>query len=970
MKKRFLLGLVLGAFVVSKAALASAPTTNWENNPSGNAGALKGQIETGGSYDAQSGNSTRIVNDLHVPGALGEYGLDFTRYWNSVHNDIDNKEADWSLDFGYSGWSHSWHWAAEEGHEGEEPIPGTEHQTAVRKTNITITFPDGHTAKFEVIRCIPASSSCAGPPPGGSEYGQPYSQAEINAGWPNGGIGVHDHISKMATNGSNFWLARADGGAVHFTGGPESYNATEVYDPHGFRTILEYNQVTGKLEWVKQDEGRSLYLTWERFGADGLVITRVDTAGIAGPQHVTYQYTHTAGYLVLAKVNYESETRSGPNPIASYTYGTCWGDGTEPCSWQTGEGAEFPLLKSADDPHFAGPMTKIRYEYRGGPGCPPPPAPPPNHPETYHDYVLTQPYSIAAEKSDRNVEVSRFFLNCDGGQRLEINGLGGQRKFYFGWGADRALNCRSYQLGKMTDFIPGNVQDPQPCTPGVPCERQNFNGDGQPAQVWDGRNNRTWHYHTAGDESGQPGRIDYEGGGSCTYDRINVIGTATLDATCMHNDYNHWLFQKNEFGNVTSYTRDSRRRVTRVDYPGGTYEEYSYNEFNQMLTHRMPSGAVQHYEYDAYHRLQKEYNSVDYAISNSDYTFYTYYGPENHPEWTDLVDTVTDGRARVSGTFTVKKTYNGRQQVMSEEYPSTDGVSHPIVQYEYDTYGNRTAVTNEVGHRKVFAFDAYRRCIYATEQVGSTTDCNGVQVRRWDWIYDRVIEGDTQLTRPASAHTSKEWRIQIEPEFNDAHHRRATSRTFDVNNRILSEQTGWIQLPTEALGTLHPGDDTETHRVTYDENGQKATSTDPRGRETRYGYDVRNRLEITTEPKRDSNQQEFPVTRFEYDVAGNKKKVTFPDHKTQRWEDYDAFGQARQFFDEYEHRTDLTYQWGPMKKLDTVTTYRLDNGSEPQLTNFDYDELGRLTKTTFPDGSTELSTYEFGQAKTSKTRQG
>lgn len=112
----FLTLLLASSLALGWQSLHATAPAAWEDNPTGNTGALKAQIQTAGSYDAHSGNATRVVNDLSVPGALGTYGLDFTRYWNSVHNDYDNDQADWSLDFGMSGWSHSWHWAANEGH--------------------------------------------------------------------------------------------------------------------------------------------------------------------------------------------------------------------------------------------------------------------------------------------------------------------------------------------------------------------------------------------------------------------------------------------------------------------------------------------------------------------------------------------------------------------------------------------------------------------------------------------------------------------------------------------------------------------------------------------------------------------------------------------------------------------------------------------------------------------------------------
>ncbi|HKP04148.1 MAG TPA: hypothetical protein VJU77_12415 [Chthoniobacterales bacterium] len=60
-----------------------------------------------------------------------------------------------------------------------------------------------------------------------------------------------------------------------------------------------------------------------------------------------------------------------------------------------------------------------------------------------------------------------------------------------------------------------------------------------------------------------------------------------------------------------------------------------------------------------------------------------------------------------------------------------------------------------------------------------------------------------------------------------------------------------------------------------------------------------------------------------------------------------------------------------MKKLDTVRTYRtMDGGAglEEQKTDFDYDGMGRPITTLFPDGTSEVSSYQHGQLETWKTR--
>ncbi|MEN3369312.1 MAG: hypothetical protein V7609_1455, partial [Verrucomicrobiota bacterium] len=316
-------------------------------------------------------------------------------------------------------------------------------------------------------------------------------------------------------------------------------------------------------------------------------------------------------------------------------------------------------------------------------------------------------------------------------------------------------------------------------------------------------------------------------------------------------------------------------------------------------------------------------------------------------------------------------------KIIREEYPATSAGPNPYVEYVYDDYGNCIEIWNELRQKSSYEYDSYRRCVRYTEPLnapnwtGNPDPTTFIPERTWNWLYDRWVDGIGQ--RDAYAHTKNEWRIQIEPAYNAAGDRRMTARAHDLQNRVSVESTGWIQ-PAGPIGNWYwSPTDGENHFFTYDQNGQKNYFKDPQGRETTYTYDLRNRLKDTIETKREG-QSVNPTTTILYDVTGNKTLVTFPDTRTQQWLDYTPFGQAERFIDERGNTTNLNHQWGPMNKLASVTTHRLKDGggTEDQLTNFEYDGMGRPTEVHFPlpDGSTELSTYEFGQLKTWKTRKG
>jgi RHS repeat-associated protein len=223
-------------------------------------------------------------------------------------------------------------------------------------------------------------------------------------------------------------------------------------------------------------------------------------------------------------------------------------------------------------------------------------------------------------------------------------------------------------------------------------------------------------------------------------------------------------------------------------------------------------------------------------------------------------------------------------------------------------------------------------------------------------IYDRYF-GATGFS--AFSQTSKQWRVQIEPPFDSAGNSHATARWFDYEDRIVDEYTGVIVAPNG--GAWSNGPDLEVHHFSYDKDGNKKTYTDPRGRQTIYDYNLRNLQTQSTEyPLSGETPSDPRVTATSFDTAGNKRQVTFPDLQTQQWTDYDAFGQPGTFTDERGDHTELTYVWGPMKKLYKVTTHRTrdDGNPEPQLTTFSYDLMGKPTQVLFPDLSHEDYTYE------------
>lgn len=128
---------------------ASNLVAQGEDNPTGVSGIYNGNVTTGGSYDAHTGNAIRAVTDLVVPGCVGAYPLKWTRYFNT-------RSDGWRFPTAYT--LSTSKYSFPDGREislidnGDIPAPtGIEEQTGTWNGKPAIFLGDGGKVVFDIV---------------------------------------------------------------------------------------------------------------------------------------------------------------------------------------------------------------------------------------------------------------------------------------------------------------------------------------------------------------------------------------------------------------------------------------------------------------------------------------------------------------------------------------------------------------------------------------------------------------------------------------------------------------------------------------------------------------------------------------------------------------------------------------------------------------------------------------------------
>ena len=849
------------------------------DNTTGVSGEFSGSIITGGSYDPYTGNAKRVINDLTVPGSLGAYPLK----WNRTLNTRTSGAMSGHLGVG-GHWRHSYQWSLSVYAPHPPPIPGEEEPR--EPPDAVVRYPDGRSVEFY----------------GDIGVGQYLSGIAEEPG------GMYHRLSHVGND--NYDLKLPDGGKVRFirtavidsTGQTVYWKlAKEIVDPHGLVTTLDYDSY-GKLTKVTEPGGRYLQITYTVFpvGSQYTLIGSVqafDGRGILPMETVTYNYTavvvtpYTFPYLTQAA--YDDGT------AATYTY--------QPSNMTGTNAIKAGLVSTCDDVRYAGAMRKIKYEYMpdSGSGTV-------GWGQIKREKNATT-NQVVSEVTYPTSDINRPYNDPAGYVRTETRGDGKTRSFQYYYYADfgqpgTLLTCTDFK-GQTTSFSYDYNVEP---------------GSFFRKTVTDARGKRTEFYHESWFSALK--KIVHHDGSFVQFEHTDPNSPYYVSA------------RTDERGNTTSYLRDANNRVSRINYPDGTYETFTFNSFGQVLTHRLRNndlGAIgspvsyEHFEYDARGLLRKKWNPTTSAtpVEAEPKTTYTYYGDTSGDPvgWTDRVKTETDPRGNVVQVeydrhITTGQPCAGRGLLTKKTFISDN---NNYQSFGYDIYGNKVWEENELRQRTEYTYDGYRRLL-TTKLPGQTA------VSSNDYRLGGTVAPELHTTSAVWKQTSAAG-IEVQ-------------HAYDENFRRISTTEAAVAPDTAAVTQFE-----------YDAVGNRTAVIDPRGKRTSTTYDDRNRKKTVTNAL---NQ----VTTWNYDPASNMTSIIRPDTTTET-KTYDALNRMLTHAVPESATSSLTttLTYHPSGPLASATD------AKGQTTTFEYDAAGLKTKMTYPN-LIDFQTWTYDEAKNMTAR--
>ena len=420
-----------------------------------------------------------------------------------------------------------------------------------------------------------------------------------------------------------------------------------------------------------------------------------------------------------------------------------------------------------------------------------------------------------------------------------------------------------------------------------------------------------------------------------TFDQLlGSVGSVSRSAHSVYDGRGLLRYQVDELGLVTSFQYDRGERVTQTtahalaistsDY---TYDAVKaavsassadrtsstiYDSAGRMASVTGPEGLVTTYAYDANNNV-KSVTLNDSGVTRTSYSFHDAQGQLKYA--VDAEGYVVRFDYDDAGNVTRERQYDTKISVnsgttLSQVDSAVSGLTYADTQYAYNNQGELYLTTNAEGEK---VRDYFRR----NDIVSQTRVAQGT--------------GDEAITYFDNDAVGRVWQV-----------RNAFGQSGTQKNGAAGEQF--------------------QTRFTFDAFGQTLTVKDGEGNITTNEYDRRGLLTTMTDA-------EGGVTTYEYNGYGELVKSTDArGNSTVTY--YDDLGRVTMVIDAEGYVTETRYNsfgevdrvvrhWGQYQNADPATKPVFVIDATDNITYFEYDNAGRLTKTT--DAEDYVETYSYNR---------
>lgn len=425
--------------------------------------------------------------------------------------------------------------------------------------------------------------------------------------------------------------------------------------------------------------------------------------------------------------------------------------------------------------------------------------------------------------------------------------------------------------------------------------------------------------------------------------------------------------------NTWRYTYEGNHLATATD-PTGTTNTYTFNAANELLAGPDENGVIRNYSYsldgkvtsttDGENRTKFEWDTAGRLISRS---VEDQWDPTVDPAITTSYSYDLDSN-RISETTPAGRisrwTYDAQNRLTAATNV-LDASSEVTVRYGYDPAGNRTTVTDQLGHTTSTSYNALSLPSVVVLPASAGEESLGDRSSTYSYdaagqLVHQTQPGNINIRRSLDSFGNV---LQVEASGDDVEPVEETYE-YDAKNNLIkfSTPTGTQSVDYDDRGNVISSTGPQgTAKFSYDANGRVTERTDANG-PSEFTYDERGWLATASDPLTGS------VQSYDYNEAGQLtgRQTSRGDDNIFEYIEYDLTGNVSS---DKVYRAGGSGSWTTLASqvdvrdadglLTARTTYVAgETPSAGRLESYTHDSLGRVTNWTTPSGGSVTYTWD------------